>query len=210
MSIKLFKIILSSPYEIVKYDWEHKWQFPFNLELPSRTILPFFKLRNFFFFFFFTSLATRDSSLSQAFFFLLLNTYDDLFVLLKVIMGFECPLRYKCIVQVLFEHYYLLLSLSVSACLSLRQVASKKASIIISRKPFLSSHRLSSCKRSLWALLFIFSLLIRTTEVDLGMSATTPPPFPPPPLTVMTYGFFRSLVSCNKICLRPPVSYVLP
>ena len=84
------------------------------------------------------------------FFFLLLNTYDDLFVLLKVIMGFECPLRYKCIVQVLlFEHYYLLLSLSVSACLSLRQVASKKASIIISRKPFLSSHRLSSYKRSL-------------------------------------------------------------
>ena len=33
--------------------------------------------------------------------FLLLNTFGDLFVLLKVIMGFECPLRYKCIVQVL-------------------------------------------------------------------------------------------------------------
>ena len=33
--------------------------------------------------------------------FLLFNTFGDLFVLLKVIMGFECPLRYKCIVQVL-------------------------------------------------------------------------------------------------------------
>ena len=59
-----------------------------------------------------------------------------------------------------------------------------------------------------------FTLLIRTTEVDLGKGAPTRPPslppFPPPPLTVMTNGFFMSLVSCSKICLRPPVSYGRP
>ena len=87
MSIKLFKIILSSPYEIVKNDWEHKLQFPFNLELPSRPILPFFELHNFFLLLLY--LISYQRQLTFIGIFLLFNTFGDLFVLLKVIMGFE-------------------------------------------------------------------------------------------------------------------------
>ena len=84
MSIKLFKIILSSPYELVKYDWEHKLQFP-NSTSNSHHDQSY--LHNIFLLHLYLISYQRQFTFIGIF--LLFNTFGDLFVLLKVIMGFE-------------------------------------------------------------------------------------------------------------------------